>query len=422
MENLAIGMRCQDVHTSLGEIDPNSSALAKVSDTRLIGMSASLASAIRGQDIVHDGRALAEIAAEQLDVSPYAFDKVVRTLENMGWVNQVVRKGDHVLSFNETIPLHQNLYDGLGVAWAETEPDEFEQSFVSIVDRLTRGPIPEEALATDIGFDKKDHDKLLQLAFDADIVKRLATSDGTILYSPFFFFENADTLPEVMLAHGTAQFQDEFERVRSYQGLPISIESTPVLFDAVGRGLIMAPTVEDPHNTPRSFACIPYAVDKSFLGVRREVLNRALAVLACIRCGENFGGATSIARPLAVLDTLLNDDRDNMLGAHSSNRRQYQLLYNNNIVDFIVSGDWVRPQLRKTEDNIAAVRLARDLIAFGETMHDRSKGAEAARKLLMNSSRYESPIETVHRSRSRVRRPDEELRSLFQAIMGHTAL
>lgn len=415
-------MRCQDVHTSVGQIDPNSSVLAKVSDTRLVGMIASVASAIRGNDIIHDGQALAEIAAEQLDVSPYAFPRVISTLEEVGWISNVKRKQEHVISFHESIPLHQSLYDGLGAVWRNKEPDEFEQSFVSIAERLTRGPVAEEQLSNDVGYDKRDHDKLLTLALDADLVKRIIVPDGKILYSPFFFFENSNQLADVMLEHSPARFQEEFERVRSYQGLPVNSEDTPVLQDAVARGLVMASTVLDPLDIPRSFACIPYSIDSSLLKERKQVLTIALTVLACVRCGQNFGGASSIERPLSIIDALLNDDRQNMLTPHSSHRRQYHTLWNAGIVDFVESGNWVSPKLRKSPDNIDGLRLARDLIAFGENLQARSSGAETARTLLMNSSRYEAPIETVHRLRTRIPTPAKELQSLFGALMGHTAI
>ncbi len=127
------------------------------------------------------------------------------------------------------------------------------------------------------------------------------------------------------------------------------------------------------------------------------MLDKALAVLACVRCGgEHFGGgATSTKYPAAVLTALLDPpNRNHRLRPHSSHQRQYQLLYRMQIVDFVPSGNWVAPQLIATEDNLAAVRLARDLLTFGEQLEARA-GDDDARGLLSSSSTYEAPLQTV---------------------------
>lgn len=92
------GLRCHDVHAGLRNVDPNSATLAPLSDTRMVGMAASLASLVRGQDVVSDAEALKTIVAEQLDINPYAFGPVVETLERAGMVDDVKRRGQKILS------------------------------------------------------------------------------------------------------------------------------------------------------------------------------------------------------------------------------------------------------------------------------------------------------------------------------------
>lgn len=84
MDRFDEGLRCQDVHAGLRNVDPNSGSLTQLADTQMIGMAASLAALIRGQDVISDAQALRSVAAEQLDVSPFAFDGVILQLADVG--------------------------------------------------------------------------------------------------------------------------------------------------------------------------------------------------------------------------------------------------------------------------------------------------------------------------------------------------
>jgi hypothetical protein len=183
----------------------------------------------------------------------------------------------------------------------------------------------------------------------------------------------------------------------------------------------MAPSVVLPDQTEQPFATIPYVTDTTLLTVRKTVLDKALAVIACIRAGENFGGATNARSPYRVLSALMDPNRDYTLGAHSSHARQYQLLFRLQIVDFIPSGNWVRPKLIVTDDNLEAVRLARDLLTFGEPMLDRA-GEHDARELLSLSAPYQTPLQTVARRRTKITFSDKEYRAVLDAAMGRSVL
>ncbi|KDE96784.1 hypothetical protein MI149_29490 (plasmid) [Mycolicibacterium crocinum] len=415
------GLRCGDVHAGLRNVDPNSSTLAPLSDTRLIGMAASLASLIRGQDIIADAESLKTIVAEQLDVSPYAFRDVVDALERADMVSNVHRSGQKIVSFNETVPIYEDLYDRLGGTWRAGSPSTLEQQMVAIVDRLATSPVPAESLEATLGLDRSDIPRLLELGKASQLVKSIDLIEGEILYSPFFGFENPELLATLMEQHGSGRFAEELQAVRAHQGLPLDADQHPALADAIARGFILAPSVQTPGGHDQPFAAVPYVPDASLLTVRKPVLDKALAVLACVRCGEHFGGATSTKYPAAVLTALLDPNRNHRLRPHSSHQRQYQLLYRMQIVDFVPSGNWVAPQLIATEDNLAAVRLARDLLTFGEQLEARA-GDDDARGLLSSSSTYEAPLQTVAKRRRKTTLSAGEYRSIMDAAMGRSAL
>lgn len=124
---------------------------------------------------------------------------------------------------------------------------------------------------------------------------------------------------------------------------------------------------------------------------------------------------------MLVLNALLDPNRDYQLRPHSSHQRQYQLLYRMQIVDFIPSGSWVMPKLIVTDDNLEAVRLARDLLTYGEPMADRT-GDDQARALLTQTARYEAPLQTVARTRHLKTLSARDYQALMDAAMGRAAL
>ncbi len=423
MDDFAKGLRCQDVHSGLRSVDPNSAALTEFADTRIIGMAASLAALIRGQDVVRDAQILQKVAADQLDVDPLAFNEVVEVLESVGFVQDVTRKAGKIQTFTEAVPFHSHIYSALGDAWTEREPHQLEEELLATVNRLAGGPVPSEELVATVGIEKADEDRILHIAKESDLVKVIEHQDGDVLYSPFMGFEHPEVLSEIFTQYGSDRFQEEFDTVRNYQGLPVDPAKYPVLNDAVSRGLLTAPSVTRHDGVEQPFAFAPYGIDKDLFVARRPILDKAMAVLACVRCGQHFSGkSTSIAAPAAILRALLNPAREHRLAPHPGHRRQYQLLFRMQIVDFEPSGNWVSVKLIPTEDNTAAIQLAIDLLEYGEAMEDRVD-TEEARRLLMLESRYQDPLGTVQRRRGRqLRISDKEYQRMMDAMMGRAPL
>jgi len=421
LQDFQLGLRCHDVHTGLRNVDPNSATLTPLADTRTIGMAASLACLVRGQDIVPDAEALKAIVAEQLDISPYAFNAVVERLEQAGMVDGVQRRGHKITSFTETVPFHQDLYGRLGGAWRSDQPSQLEQEMLAVVDRLAFSPVPGEELENELGLDHADVPRLVEIGRAASLIKSVTSLDGEVLYSPFFGFENPTLLGELLEQHGPGRVAEDLAAVRAHQGLPLEQARYPALADAITRGFVLAPSVTRPDGVDQPFAAVPYLPDEALLTLRKTVLDKALAVVACVRCGEHFGGVTNTRSPALLLNALLDPNRGYRLGPHSSHRRQYQMLYRMQIVDFVPSGSWVSPQLIATDDNIQAVRLARDLLTYGEPIEDRA-GDDAARALLSLRSGYAAPLQTVARRRANKTLTDREYDKLMATAMGRAAL
>jgi hypothetical protein len=218
--------------------------------------------------------------------------------------------------------------------------------------------------------------------------------------------------------HGSDQLLTEFEVLRNKQGLAVTPQRFPMLYDAVARGLLLAPSVQLPGGSDQPFATLPYTLDRGLLVGEKPVLDKALAIVACIRCGEEFGGYSDLPSAVAAINKLL---REWELNPHSSSERQYRLMRNKGVVAYGPDpqpwGRWVVPTLIDTSDNRRALEIARDLIMLGEPMAGRD--AEAARDLLASDARYLNPMKTVSVNRPRLAHKEPVYSKIIAAVMGY---
>lgn len=420
------GLRCQDVHAGLRNVDPTSGVLRPLMDTRLVGMAASLGALVRGQDVIADASALQAVAAEQLDVDLYAFNDVVALLEERGYVSGVVRSKGKVIRFNESVPFYSDLYEDLGVAWRDRGPSQLEEQLVAVVHRLAVAPAPVEDLVNELGLDKKDVRTLLDLGKNSHLMKLLRTTDGDLLYSPFYAFEKPQAIDELVAAHGSDRLAEEFAMLHSYQGLPVDPARTPLLADAVAQGFLLAPGVDRPDGIEQPFATLPYVLSSDLLTARKPVLEKALAVVACLRCGENFGGYSDLPPDalVAVIKKLLDPNRG-FLAPHSSHERQYGLMHKAGLIafdpDLRPGGNWVTPRFIDTPDNREALQVAKDLLQHGEMIGNRV-GDDTARAMLAQGATLTAPMQTLAKYRPKAATNPKEWTKVVNAAMSRESL
>jgi hypothetical protein len=383
-------------------------------------MAADLAGLLRGRNVVENVDALKIVSNEALDISAQVLPSVIAVLEQCEFI-EVTRSGSQVSQIIETIPAFRSLYPELGAAWQQRGPRQLEEELVAVVHRLAESPIPVDELSSTVGIDASDTDNLYELGRKAALFRVIDTIDGSILYSPYSAFEDPEAMRTALRDHGPAELADSIQRVSQYQGLPVDSEADPVLADAVALGLLGAPSVALPGGVLRSFAALPYTVDRELLTIRKIVLDKALAILACVRCGQHFGGATRTLNAVWVLDALVNQE---CLAPHSSHERQYKLLRDQGVIRFLPDsmpgGRWKRPALIKTEENLEAVAIARSLVE-NEDIHSGREASSDVRSLLDLDARALKPLQTANLAPRTNRIDPARLDIAFEALMGRSA-
>jgi hypothetical protein len=415
-DRIDLGLRCHDAHHGLANVDARSGYIARLDQVREVGMAANLAVNIRGQDRIEDADALKEIAADELGVDSLVFESVLRLLEDADFID--VRRTGSTRRIEERVPIHEDLYERLGEVWEGRKPSELQRELIGVMHGLATAPRLLDDLRDQL--EKPDLDTILKVGEATELIKHIPLEGGqTMLYSPFFSFENPDKLREILAAHPAEAVQQALARLRSKQGLLIP-DDDPILGDMAGRGLVMAPSI-DSAGGPASFAFLPYRVESPLLTVEKAVLEKAVQILACVRYGQERAQATRINSPVSILSRLLDPSHNFTLGAHSEHRRQYFTLYRLQIVDFIPSGRWVKVKLIDTEDNTRAVRLALDLLRYGEEMRDRGVNPDAA-QLLSHGESYQHSLATIQRRRDKLRYSAETWSQLSAAMRGDVPL
>ncbi len=415
------GLRCQDVNAGLRNLHPSDAVLGHLETTQRIGMASGVAALIRGRDDIADAANLQAIAADQLDIPTIYFPSVIEALEEAGMVSNVRRDGRRIASFTENVPFYADLYPRLGEVWRDSRPTELEQQVVLLVHELSKAPIGRDEVVDRVGLDSSEFDTVLELSSQSQLVKVIAVDGHDVLYSPFLGFEQPALIADIVREHGSYEMADAFEAVRTQQGIPIS-HAGAVVADAVGRGLLIAPSVELPDGRMEAFATLPYAIDTQLLQAKKPVLDKALSVIACLRAGQHFGGFSNLSAPQLVhaINKLL---REGSLRPHSASERQYRLLNRAGVLQFGADpdpqGTWVVPTLIDTADNREALILARDLITHGEGMSTRGANQPEASKLLDSNDPYAAPLKTVHLLREKRHMEDKEWQRAIDKLMGH---
>lgn len=397
MDAKQIGIRAQDIHT--GTQDHRGPLLSVwYTTTRLVGMAAKLAVNIRGLDVITNIQQLF-VVADQLGVDGPNLQSVLGILQEVGWV-KIDKLNHKIVKVTETVPYFSDAYDTLGEYWKTQDASEIEEATLKILGDLAKSPRSLEDIKVDLNLDDDSLEVIMQVGEDGSFLKSYQVDGGKILYSPLFWDEKPNELFRVLRKYKLDEIVSTLERVKANQGLPVDPSTDPLLQEAAVAGVLPAPAVSSVGGT-KLFAFTPYAGAIPIGQEENQVLDKARSILACVRYGQNFAGASRIKWPRAILETLLDPSRGRQLKAHTEHKYQYSLLAFKQIVQIIPvssGSEWHYVRLIETPDNIKAMKIALDLLDFGEQMTNKGLD-EDARKLLAFKGEYIEPMRALRQAK-----------------------
>ena len=305
MDDLIIGLRAQDFHESLrvtGAFGPKD---VKFKNTLLIGKAASLAMHLRGLLYVEDVAQL-EWAAASLGISSLELPAILRELEAVDFLH-LVKHGDTLKRVDVKVPEFRSGYAELGQRWKDLNPSEVEQAGVATLDSLYGGPIAVDQLQQSLGLPRPEFSILRDvmrsgLLLDVQIVEGESTA-----YTPLAVDGNPDAYLQ-----WARRFPSEVHQVvqvlSQRQGLPLTdpqVASNAALNDAIHTGVLMPVTVNGATGS-RKFLFAPRG---GLSPADRTILDKARAILSCVRYGQHFAQGRRITRPRRILEVLRDDKK-----------------------------------------------------------------------------------------------------------------
>jgi len=404
LKPLKTGLRAQDVQTSVQDVELGP-LNAETKHIRLVGMAERLAIHIRGADVINDYRRLEYIASQFGIDSLGVLPEVLKVLQGLGWV-RVDNTGPEP-KVEETVPYFTDIYTTAGTYFQASKPSEIETATLAVCDALASSPTTKEQLLKSLGIDEKAYRTIVDIGKSGKFIDEYHSPaiKAPVLYSPLFWVENPaklDALSGLLQKYGADDICRALAKVRSYPGLPLPdavLASSQQLQrddgiarELIRRGILLAPDVTS-HSGRKTFAFTPH------IGIpveRKMVLEKAMAILACIRYGEHFGAITRIKFPVDIIDRLLAPPH--RIGSHTEIRRQYALLVGRGMGKSFP--DRANPgrfyfQLVAIDENLQACRLARDLLSAGDLVQDKGLSLDLQRALLHPGGSYEEAVRTL---------------------------
>ncbi|TEU18111.1 MAG: hypothetical protein E3J21_06715 [Anaerolineales bacterium] len=416
IENTSIGLRAQDIQTCLQKVGLRGLAAGKLDVTRLVGMAERLAIHIRGKEVLQNDEVLQAMAGH-LGIDSLILPRVLDVLEEVGFIQ---RRGDQIY---DRVPYFTNIYEPMGEFWQASNPSEIEQVSVQLLDDLAKSPVPEDEIRSTYSITGQDFDLVKRLGETGSYLRsyRSPTDDTDVLYSPVFWDENPEALFEMLTRYPAEEIAEAIASVRAYQGYPMVNLKKPrpsrkdlIILEAMDRGILPTPSVTSTAGK-RHFVFTPYSGGIVLTAQEKAILDKARAILACVRYGQHYAQVTRIRDPLLIINAL--EDRKR-LGSHSEIRQQYFILWEKGIARFSQDTEhsnryWLH--VIDNEENMKALRLARDMLTVGEAITER--GLDPRVRAILFSGTYDEPLTALAERRQEMSLSRTDFTALLDRII-----
>lgn len=387
MDKKLIASRLQEINEGLAS---QSGGLVEshFRKSKRLGAAARLCNVLRGQDVLDNYEMLAAAAGE-LSISADTLDRALSELEEIGYVT-LYKSGGEIKKVEERIPLLSDRYELIGQKWLDSNPSEIEKGAILLLDDLLIAPQRERDVQKKHNFDIDAFNVITDVGRSGEFYKTYTSPiDGsTIAFSPLYHDENPESFLKLFDKFPDRDVSQILRSIREYQGKPIENIFSPVLREAIKTGCIPTPSV-DSTGGKKHFAFTPVqGVGK----LEKALLEKARALVACVRYGQHYAGVTRIKYPLLILEKLRSQKR---LGAHSEILKQYSVLHKlgvGRITRNRFRTDRFNFELLDTEENLRALDLAIQYLTVNEVTKSDPKIDEARQFLLPGT--YESPTRT----------------------------
>ncbi|PPA68722.1 hypothetical protein [Jeotgalibacillus proteolyticus] len=340
-----------------------------------IGNMIKLALNIRGLPMI-PYETLKMAAYHFLDITPHMCKSIVENLGEIEFV-KISSEGKEIKGVLPTVPFYDDIYEGVG-EFAETKKiNETEQLAVTILEKLTTSPVSSSTIY-ELGAERKLVQRNLYIGEQGNYIINKRSRGKDILLSPVYFSENADLFSDLVAKSGAKSVQKILKLIKQAQGIPLHIveqqkeiqgvkltEAEINLLKSLAHdSIIKPPSIKTSHAGQNYFLFTPKPGNARLSPTKREVYERAMALVSAVRQGQYLPKKFAIRNPPAILRKLKNDYE---IGASTEALEQYRQLTVLRVGKLVTTpSGWHKFKLIDTEENIEAINLALELVSVGE--------------------------------------------------------
>jgi len=394
--------------------DTNSAELVDYELSRSTGQGARLAMLIRGQDVIEDEQRLKKIAAIELGIHPAEYNVAKRLLMEVDLIEErTTRAGKVVINEKVNRLNHADNYRRVGELWLmRGGKSHKEEALVHTLDEIVQSPRDITTIDAISELNRSDRSAVLELATNAGVMESVDEA-GRVYYSPLLWDVNRDKLA-TFLATATGTSFREVLRKTSRPGTDFTKTRDPLVIQAIIGGILPSYRVLSTGGE-RVYSFAPYTGGMLSSDTERIILDKARALVSCLRYGSEAATITRIRNPLWILSALMDQKRNYRLNPHSELKLQYGMLVAKQIGRVIATGNGrFMFELIPTEDNLRACAIARELLSTGELMGEKDGDASAALHFVNGS--IQQPLREVKIARKRRPARSDELADLVERL------
>lgn len=409
-----------DIQSGLGNTE-----VPDFDSMRTMGMAATLAIHLRGLPEI-EYEVLRKVSDYFFSVPSFALKEALSILAEIEYV-QLVTKGAKIQSVIPDVPRFQDLYEGVGDYFTFSELNEHEQGTLLILSELQNKPENRDRLISNTGIDNGMFHRCMEIGGHGNYFKEFRARGRNIIVSPFYFSDNLEELADLSVKTGGNDISIVLDVIKNNQGWPLSLiekrlelggrrlteSQKNLLIHLCSEGVLKPPSIEF-KNTNETFVFTPRPGGGKLDSSNREIYERAMALVACVRKGQLLADQYRIRMPVRILESLRDKG---YIGSNSEAANQYR-----NLVFLKVGslkptvGDRFQFHLNKTEENIAALNLSINLLRTGD-MSSLDMNQEARLALSKDEKYIQSIIASAElRKREKVVL-DESAASQFEQLI-----
>lgn len=356
MDNKSIGIRSLDIQTGLYKYSDPILDL-KIGETILIGKAASLASHLRGIQVIEDYEALKALASK-LGINATELLSVLEILHEIEYI-RVIGNKRKPSKIEVLITIFEETYDLLGEKWKDDNPDEFEKKMVEIINDLSNYRVSQQEIISRYDLRSEDIDIITHIGRNGGFLDTYLGDGDSYLFSPIYMEENPQKIMKFLDSYDEKNVKATLNLLNGKPGYPIvnfeNIEDDIIL------GLMSSNVLQTPAITASggkvNFLFTPYVNTTD-----KEMVRHARNVVSAVRYGEKFSEYSELKYPELFLQRLIERGYIGK-NPHSDIEAQYGVLRDNGLgrIEEIGTGRY-RFYLADTPYAKDVVRLAKSMI------------------------------------------------------------